>query len=172
MWVLGHNGVWNTFRCRRLAIPRSTQGLLSVRWKYFCFNSEMLKTAFVWVWERLAGCWKTNLVYKKGINTRDFTDRGAIIKYLIMRMSSVAQWRKIDGEPECWLSWMSSTVHYISQEPCSSLWFVPSSFNAYGLIMKHLNNKILCVTTLEYFWMHNCITDKWQWHILTFTVSP
>lgn len=104
MWVLGHNGVWNTFRCRRLVIPRSTQGLLSVRWKYFCFNSEMLKTAFVVSVRKSRWLLKNSFSVQKGINTRDFTDRGAIIKYLIMLMCSVAQRRKIDGEPECWLS--------------------------------------------------------------------
>lgn len=114
MWVLGHNRVWNIFSCRRSAIPRSTVDLQSVRWKYFCFN---LPQNSLCVSVRMAR-WllKNSFSVQEGINTRDFTDRGAIIKYLIMRMCSVAQRRKIDGEPECLLSCMPFTVHYSSQE--------------------------------------------------------
>lgn len=118
LWVLGHNGVWNTFSCRRLAIPRSTQGLQSVRWKCFCENAQNCLCVSV---RKARWLLKNSFSVQEGINTRDFTDRGAIIKYLIMRMCSVAQRRKIDGEPECWLSWMSFTVHYISQEPFISV---------------------------------------------------
>lgn len=93
---------------------------------------------------------KNSFSVQAGINTRDFTDRGVIIKYLIMRMCSVAKRRKIDGEPECWLSWMPFTVHYISQEAFISVLHNDLYlFNAHGLIMKHLNNKLLCVRTVK-----------------------
>lgn len=51
----------------------------------------MLKTAFVASVKKARWLLKNSFSVQKGINTRYFTDRGAIIKYLIMRMCSVAK---------------------------------------------------------------------------------